>query len=177
MAKGSGDTRVSKWRGARAPITEDLYYEGGQRLNYFELPADKKKVIREEKDRIIDEMVKSLAGKKTVKMMISEKDYLEVQFTKPGITHFCNDAMVKLSGKYFSERSMKNIPDILEKAEFLPPAVTTRPGEHKGDGRVKWFYYKDKTGREVYFGVAFNKGIRAYEFYTVTETNPHDKKE
>ena len=54
--------------------------------------------------------------------------------------------------------------------------MSTRPGEHMKDGRIKWFYYEDKTGRGVYFGVAYNKNLGEHEFYTVTEENPHTKK-
>lgn len=50
---------------------------------------------------------------KSVTLQADNKDIL-VQFTKKGTEHVARDAMLTLSGKYMSRKSMINIDEILQ---------------------------------------------------------------
>lgn len=99
-------------------MIEDLYIYDGKRLNYGELPKENINKIKAEKKRIAKEVYKIVKDKR-VKQVIDNEQPIEICFTKKGVKHFCNDALLLLSGKYFSEDEMKLINYILEKAEYL----------------------------------------------------------
>jgi hypothetical protein len=78
--------------------------------------------------------------------------------------------MLTLSGKYMSRRSMINIDKILQQAEYIPTSHKLYKG--RNDGIEYFFKYKDKTGRNIYFKVAYDKSTNRngrYYLYSVTD--------
>ena len=147
-------------------MIEDLYIYDGKRLDYGELPADRQAMVKSEKKRIAKEVYEIVKDKK-VKQVIDNEQPIEICFTKKGVKHFCNDALLLLSGKYFSEDEMKLINYILEKAEYLESYHSLK--HLRSDGRDLWFTYKDKEGRGVYFKVSWSRYTKQYELYSVVE--------
>ena len=95
MPKGPGNTRVSTWRNG-------LYmHTAGNRQNFNRLPIPAKEAIVQEKKAVIRDMKAKLIGIKTPQIIDNGKQ-IEIEYTSKGISHFANDAMVVLSGKYFS---------------------------------------------------------------------------
>lgn len=165
MAKGAGDTRVSKWRAASAPLSADLYAYNGKRVEYGELPDYKKDEVKKTKKRIFNALLEKYQGAISKKEIDGGKE-VDVVFTKKGIDHLCNDAMIILSGKYFSENSMMRIKEIFDSSEYVPTShVNTK---ERDDKRSLWFSYKDKEGRGVYFKVAVGTSGQ-YEIHSVVD--------
>ena len=166
MAKASGSTRVSKWRPSGASVTADLYYFNGARREYNELPDDKKNAIKKEKADISRALYAKLKNTVTPQV-IDEGKPVEIHYTSRGLDHFANDAMLTLSGKYFSRSSMMRVNEILEKSTYVPtPHELTHP---RTDGRDLWFSYTDSEGRGVYFKVAWNNKMKIHELYSVKD--------
>ena len=171
MAKDSGHVRASRWakpvNGSREGEVEDLYFRDGRRVEYSQLTNDKKRIVKQEKKRIARELFQKLKNKKTPQI-IDNGETIEIYYTSKGLDHFCNDAMLNLSGKYFSESSMMRINEILEKSTYIP---TDHGKSHsRGDDREFWFTYEDAEGRGVYFKVAWQKSMKKYTLYSVVDT-------
>ena len=171
MAKGPGSTRTSRWPkavvGSNDGEIEDLYFRDGRRVEYDELSTAKKKLVKGEKKRIFKELYQKLQNTATPQV-IDNNERIEIYYTSKGLDHFCNDAMLTLSGKYFSRASMMKIDEILKKSTYLPgPHGLTHP---RTDGRDLWFSYQDADGRSVYFKVDWNKKLKKYELYSVVDS-------
>lgn len=161
MAKTAGSVRVSKWE-------NDIYHEGGKRKEYSELSADKQGVIRARLKVLQNAMYAKLSDK-TVKLRTDNSEIV-VGFTKKGTDHVARDLMLTLSGKYMSEKSMMNIDTILAQSAYVP--TSHKLYKNRKDGIEHFFRYKDKTGREVYFKVAYHSKRRdnkTYYLYSVTD--------
>ena len=165
MAKASGDTRVSRWRPTSAPLSEDLYYNNGKRVEYKELPIDKKDVVKKTAQRIAKAVRKKYQGS-TSEKVIDSNETITVEFTRKGIEHICNDALLTLSGKYFSEKSMMRIKEIFDSAEYVPTDHKDKKG--RKDKRFLWFTFKDTEGRNVYFKAALGSNGK-YEIHSVVD--------
>lgn len=141
MAKATGDTRASKhdW---------NPYHVNGERKEYFELPEAQKRTIQALVKTYANGMNEKLKDK-SVNLSTDEGD-IKVQFTKNGLEHVSRDAMINLSGKYFSKNSLYRINEILSQSNYVRTDKTT---EH-GHSIIKFFKYYDNDGRCVYFGVA-----------------------
>ena len=160
MAKTSGDTRASKW-------ADKLYYSGEVRKDYRKLPVEEKKRVIAEKKEVEKELLAKLRGT-TISKEIDNGENVEIRFTTDGIKHICNDAMVKLSGKYFSKYSMMRIDEIFKDSIYIPTSHKLK--KPRTDGRELWFSYKDNDGRGVYFKANFrNRKGGYYELYSITE--------
>lgn len=157
---------VSMWRPDGSPLSQDLYFANGIRVDYFQLPKEKKIIVRKKRDQIVLELFKRLKNK-TVAQVIDNNIPITIIFTRKGLEHFCRDAMMTLSGKYFSEKSMMRIDDILAQSTYIPTSHTLQ--HQRTDGRDLWFTYKDNEGKGVYFKVGWNKNIKKYEFYSVVD--------
>lgn len=122
MAKGAGDTRVSRWAkpiiGSREGEFKDLYFQDGRRVEYSDLPRKGMNAVKRAKKEVAAEMFQKLRNVRT-KQMIDNGEEIEIGYTKGGIDHFANDAMSTLSGKYFSESSMMRVNEILEKRNIF----------------------------------------------------------
>ncbi len=144
MAKTAGHVRASKWRG-------DIFTVNGTRREYKDLPLERqnavkslvKKVSKNVYNNVKDTSVSLNAGGKAIK----------VQFTKDGVDHFTRDAMLTLSGKYMSHRSMINVDQLLSASEYVPTSHALYKG--RKDGKELFFKYKDKTGRGIFFKIAY----------------------
>lgn len=164
MAKQSGSTRISHW-GSKGNYINDLYSKNGIRVEYGELDEHSKKKVKEKKNKLSKEVYQNLKDK-IVKQVIDNGVEIEIIFTSSGIDHFFNSAMLTLSGKYFSEKSMRNIDKILSEAEYIPTShELTKP---RTDGRNLWFVYK-AGGRDCYIKVDYNSQLKAYELYDVVD--------
>lgn len=125
-----------------------------------------KRAVKEEKKRISAQLFQKLKNVVTPQTIDGGKQ-IEIHYTHKGIDHFCNDAMLNLSGKYFSEQSMMRVNEILEKSTYVnTPHGLIHP---RTDGRELWFTYKDAEGRGVYFKVNWNRNLKGYEFYSVVD--------
>ena len=111
MAKASGNTRCSKWTSSNN-TEKRLYYHGDRRLEYNELTRNEKALVKEEKKKISKELYQKLKDKVTKQTIDNEKQ-ITIKYTSRGLDHFANDAMLTLSGKYFSKNSMMRINEIL----------------------------------------------------------------
>ena len=170
MAKWPGHTRVSRRAkpviGSRDGEIADLYFRDGYRVEYESLSTQQKQRVKYEKKRIAHELFSKLANV-TTPQTIDNGERIEIHYTSKGLDHFCNDAMLTLSGKYFSEASMMRVNEMLEKSTYVPtPHGLTHS---RNDDRELWFCYQDADGRGVYFKVDWNKHIKAYEFYSVAD--------
>ena len=166
MAKTSGSTRVSSWRGAGAPLSSDLYYHNGKRSEYSELSDTEKNAVKREKAAISKALYAKLKDTITPQV-IDNGERIEIAYTSKGLDHFANDAMLNLSGKYFSRDSMMRVNEILEKSTYLPtPHGLKHP---RTDGRNLWFSYTDADGRGVFFRVTYNSMLSKYELYSVVD--------
>jgi hypothetical protein len=93
----------------------------------------------------------------------TDKDEITVHFTKKATDHVARDAMMILSGKYMSKKTMINIDKILAKSEYVKnPNILTKS---RKDGKSLFFRYVDKTGRGIYFKVAYEKGQKDGKYY------------
>lgn len=167
MAKGSGDTRVSRWRASGAPLSADLYFHNGRRVEYSDLSDSEKAAVKKEKSAISKALYIKLKDVVTPQVVDAGRE-IEIAYTSKGLDHFTNDAMLTLSGKYFSRNTMMRINEILEKAKYIP---TEHGLSHpRSDGRNLWFSYTDSDGRGVYFKVTKNSRIGKYELYSVVDS-------
>lgn len=164
MAKGSGDTRVSTWRSDTS--NEWLYFQNGIRVEYSELDKYGKKLVKEAKKKVAKELYAKL--KDTVTTQVVDNNLIiKIKYSSHGLDHFANDAMLNLSGKYFSRNSMLNVDKILEKSAYIPS--DHKLSHPRTDGRDLWFSYKDSDGRGVYFKVCWNNKMNTYELYSVVD--------
>ncbi|MBO4692373.1 MAG: hypothetical protein J5604_06305 [Bacteroidales bacterium] len=143
---------------------EELYLRDGVWMNYFDLSPNEKLAVRQKKRELANEIFTMLKGT-IVNQVVDRQKKIEIHFTKKGINHFCNDAIITLSGRYLDENSMKKIDEILSKAMYLPTPHTL--SSSRNDGRILWFVYIDADRRGVYFKVCWNKNLKVYEFYSV----------
>lgn len=166
MAKGSGDTRASTWRG-------NPYSFGGKRQEFHDLPKIRQNAIYAFAKRVAKGMNDRLKNKSVT--LSTPDGNIEVGFTQKGCEHFARDAMAMLGGKYFSRRSMNKIDEILAKSTYY----NTEPAPDHGKGIISFFHYKDNDGRGVYFGIAHEpnqgRGIRHY-LYALTDTMDANKR-
>lgn len=126
----------------------------------------KEERVKKTAQRLSKEIRKKYQGQVSEKE-IDDNEKIEVYFTKKGIEHVVNDALLTLSGKYFSEKSMMRIKEIFDSAEYVPTSHgLTHP---RDDKRNLWFAYTDTEGRGVYFKVA--KGSNGhYEIHSAVDT-------
>lgn len=165
MGKGSGNIRISHW-GSVGNYTGDMYVRDGRRVEYSELTTKQKKVVKTKKSELAKELYASLKDV-TTPQVIDDNVSIDIHYTSKGLDHFANSAMLTLSGKYFSEKSMKDINNILSKSQYIP---TSHGLIHpRTDGRDLWFAYKDTDGRGVYFKIAWNSKLKFYELYDVVD--------
>ena len=143
---------------------EELYLKDGLWMNYYDLSQIDKLAVRRKKKELANEIY-TLLKDTIVNQVIDLQKKIEIHFTKKGIDHFCNDALITLSGRYLNEDSMKKIDEILSKAMYLPTPHTL--SSSRKDGRILWFVYKDTDKRGVYFKVCWNKNLKMYELYSV----------
>lgn len=156
MAKGAGGVRASKWSG-------DIYSIDGVRREYADLPEARKEFVRDECKRIGKAMAANLRDKSVVLDADGEK--IKVQFNAKGCEHIARDAMLTLSGKYFSESSMVHIDKILSQASYERTSHASTKGGR--GGRQLWFKYNDATGRGVHFKIAYNPNAGDRKYYTL----------
>jgi hypothetical protein len=144
MAKTAGHVRASKWKG-------DIFTVNGTRKEYYELPEARKKAVQSLAGKVSAIVYKNVQDK-SVNLNAGGKD-ITVQFTQGGIAHFTRDAMLTLSGKYMSHRSMINVDQLLSVSEYVPTSHALYKG--RKDGKELFFRYKDKTGRGIFFKIAY----------------------
>lgn len=144
MAKSAGHIRASKWENS-------IYHEGGVRKEYHELSEGRKTAVRAELKSVQAAMWANLQSK-ALTMKADDKEIV-VNFTKKGTDHVARDAMLILSGKYMSRKSMINIDTILQQSEYVPTSHKLYKG--RKDGIEYFFKYKDKQGRGIYFKIAY----------------------
>lgn len=144
MAKSAGHIRASKW-------DNSIYHEGGVRKEYGELSDARKAIVKAELKSVQAAMWGNLESKSVV--LKADGKEIRVGFTKSGTDHAARDAMLTLSGKYMSRKSMINIDTILRQSEYVPTTHELYKG--RKDGIEYFFKYKDKQGRGIYFKVAY----------------------
>ena len=140
MAKSAGHIRASKW-------DNSIYHEGGVRKEYGELSDARKAIVKAELKSVQAAMWGNLESKSVV--LKPDGKEIRVGFTKSGIDHAARDAMLTLSGKYMSRKSMINIDTILQQSEYVPTSHELYKG--RKDGIEYFFKYKDKQGRGIFF--------------------------
>ncbi len=145
MAKTSGDTRCSSHEG-------NPYNVNGKRLEYADLPPANKRSVVLLKDRFSKGMRERLRNK-TVELQADDHK-ITVGFNRRGLDHIAQDAMMKLSGKYFSKSSLYRLDEILAKSTYVPTSHALY--KDRKDGTELFFKYVDNDGRGVYFKVAYN---------------------
>lgn len=144
MAKSAGHIRASKW-------DNSIYHEGGVRKEYGELSDARKAIVKAELKSVQAAMWGNLESKSVV--LKADGKEIRVGFTKSGTDHAARDAMLTLSGKYMSRKSMINIDTILRQSEYVPTSHELYKG--RKDGIEYFFKYKDKQGRGIYFKIAY----------------------
>lgn len=144
MGKTAGSVRSSKWENS-------IYHEGGARKEYHELSKGRKAAVLAELKSVQTAMWANLQSK-SVTMTADGKDIM-VSFTKKGTDHVARDAMLTLSGKYMSRKSMINIDAILRQSEYVPTSHELYKGRF--DGIEYFFKFQDKQGRGIYFKVTY----------------------
>lgn len=125
-------------------------------------------VVRSICKNVAKDMWKNLADKSVA--LKADGAAIHVQFTRKGVEHVARDAMLVLSGKYMSRKSMVHIDKILEKAEYVP--TSHKVYKDRSDGKTMFFRYKDKDGRGIYFKVAKDYATSShgrYYLYSVVD--------
>jgi hypothetical protein len=159
MAKSAGHIRASKW-------DNSIYHEGGVRKEYGELSDARKAIVKAELKSVQAAMWGNLESKSVV--LKADGKEIRVGFTKSGTYHAARDAMLTLSGKYMSRKSMINIDTILQQSEYVPTSHELYKG--RKDGIEYFFKYKDKQGRGIYFKVAYEPAQgKKYYLRSVTD--------
>lgn len=156
MAKGSGNTRASKHEG-------NPYLVNGVRKEYWELPEAQKRTVLALQKTYSEGMRKRLVNKTVTKQ--ADGKTIQVGFNRESCEHLSRDAMLKLSGKYFSKDSLYRIDEIFDKATYLP--TTHKLYKNRTDGKKLFFKYTDNDGRGVIFKVAYNPTAGDRKFYTL----------
>lgn len=160
MAKSAGHIRASKW-------DNSIYHEGGVRKEYGELSDARKAIVKAELKSVQATMVAALGNKK-IKLKAGGED-IEVIFTKDGLEHAAQDAMLTLSGKYMSRKSMINIDEILKSSVYVEKQVPEKP---RKDKKEFFFAHTDTQGRQIFLKVAFDRTQSKkgrYYLYSVTD--------
>lgn len=160
MAKSAGHIRASKW-------DNSIYHEGGVRKEYGELSEARKAIVKAELKSVQATMVAAIGNKK-IKLNAGGEE-IEVVFTKAGLEHVARDAMLNLSGKYMSRKSMINIDEILRSSVYIEKQV---PKEPRKDKKEFFFAHTDTQGRQLFLKVAFDRATNKkgrYYLYTVTD--------
>lgn len=161
MAKTAGGVRNSRWRG-------DIYSVNGVRKEYHELPAARQSAVKALTRKVATAMYRNLVSKSVT--LDADGNRINVRFTKSGIDHVARDAMMMLSGKYMSRRSMVGIDKLLSESEYVP--TSHKIYKDRKDGKELFFRYKDKDGRGIYFKVAYDRKESKngrYYLYSVTD--------
>ncbi|GEM_PF-1483116 len=161
MAKTAGGIRNSKWHG-------DIYTVDGVRKEYYELNEERKMVVRSMSKDIAKEMWRNLKDKTVT--LGADGSKITVGFTKSGVDHVARDAMLTLSGKYMSPKTMRHVDRLLAKSEYVPTSHEDKKG--RNDGKMLFYRYKDKEGRGIYFKVTYeprNGGRKYYSLYSVSD--------
>lgn len=159
MAKPAGGIRNSKW-------DNDIYTVNGVRRECYELNEERKLLVRFICKKVAKEMWSNVSGK--LVSLDADGKSINVQFTRKGIDHVARDAMLMLSGKYMSRRSMKHIDRILAESKYVP--TTHQVYKDRNDGKTMFFRYKDNDGRGIYFKVAYDeKAEKKYILYSVVD--------
>ncbi len=162
MAKATGNNRNSGW-------ADNPYHVGGERKEYADLPDDRKDMIKAMSKRVAKNMWDNLKDKSVAQTVDGKK--IKIEFDHDGVKHVARDAMLTLSGKYMSRKSMVNINHILANASYIRTShVLSHP---RKDERQMWFKYKDNQGRGLYFSIAYTpKREKQYTLYSVTDVEP-----
>ena len=137
------------------------------RKEYDELSEGRKAAIRAELKRVQSEMWNNLR-EKSVTLSVEGED-INVVFTKDGTEHAARDAMMTLSGKYMSRKSMVNIDTILQSSKYVEKQVPLNP---RKDKKEFFFAHTDTQGRQIFFKVAFDRTQSKqgrYYLYSVTD--------
>lgn len=156
MAKESGDNRCSTWSG-------DPYTVDSVRLEYKDLPDDRKELIKQLQKRTEQEMWENLRDKSVT--LDAGGQTINVQFNRKDVNHIAKDALRTLSGKYFSRESMINIDKILASSKYVPTDHLLY--KERSDDRTMFFRYKDSQGRGVYFKVGYRSNPGDGKHYTL----------
>lgn len=156
MAKESGDNRCSTWEG-------NPYTVNGERLEYYQLPDDRKELIKQLQKRVEEDMWTNL--KHASVLVDADGVKINVQFNRNDVNHVAKDALRTLSGKYFSRESMIHIDRILASAEYVPTNHALY--KNRTDDRTMFFRYKDSQGRGVYFKVGYRANPGDGKHYTL----------
>ena len=161
MAKTAGNIRASKWDG-------DIYHENGVRKEYGGLSDGRKMAVRALYKELSGQMYDRL---KEVSVPLDAGGLnINVQFTRKGIEHVARDAMLTLSGKYMSRKSMLNIDQILAKSKYV--SIDHAIYKDRKDGKELFFRYIDSEGRGLYFKVSYERAQgnkKYYSLYSVTD--------
>lgn len=145
---------------------EELYLREGIRLEYHDLSEEEKNAVKKKKRKLAKEIY-LLLKEKIVNQVIDNNAKIEIHFTRSGINHFCNDVMLTLSGKYFTEESLKSVDTILSRSSYIP---TVHISNHsREDGRYLWFTYKDTDGIGIFFKVDKQTRSGLYELYSIVD--------
>ena len=139
MAKTSGSLRASFHEG-------NPYHIGTERHEYADLSPAQKRTVINLKNTYAKGMIKRLRDKKVILEADGKK--IEVGFNARGLEHVAQDAMIKLSGKYFSKNSLYRIDEILAKSTYIPSSHILY--KDRKDGIVLFYKYQDNEGRGAY---------------------------
>ncbi len=146
------------------------YTVKGVRYSYGELAIkfpNRAKQIRDKTREIAKEMTVILVGK-TVVQTIDNNKLIMIGFSSKNNKEFVRQAMLTLSGKYFTRKEMLGINRILSKAVYVP---TSHLNKHKGeDDKTLWFTYKDSTRSGIWFKVKRDmSGGGRYYLYSLSD--------
>lgn len=174
MGRQSGGLRVSR-RNFRSigrkydNFFRRAYIVDGERREYSELPDSQQSQINDTLKRIQRDMLNNLQNKSVI--LNADGREIRVGFTRKGVFHAARDAIIILGGKYFSPEELVHIDQILARAEYVP--TSHRLTKERKDNITMFFKYKDKTGKNVFFKVAYDPtaggGINYYLYSIVDQ--------
>ena len=151
------------WRRREISRYRSLYTENGRRYNYGGLSDRGKRRVQSEMKSVSSEMYKRLKSRSV--LLKTDTGRITVQFTHKNISHFVRDAMMTLGGRYLNRHDMVHIDGILSKAKYVKTSNLDIKGRR--DGKQLFFRYKDRTGRGVYFKVAYEPNNGERKYYTL----------
>ena len=141
-----------------------LYREGGQKKSYNNLSPLRKDLVKSASQEMGKMAFSNLKNKKV--SLKAGNETIEVGFTKKGTMHAVRDIMLTLSSENFSKNNILNLDGLLSRSK-LDRIENDR--KDRIDGKSLFYKYRDRTGKEVMFVVAYEKRKNSYYLYAVTQ--------
>ena len=91
---------------------------------------------------------------KTLQLKLNDERIITIAFPRKSVDHLVNEIMLKLSGGNFTEHNIIHIDEILRRSKYVPTSGELT--KERSDDIKGFFRYRDRTGKEVDFKIAYD---------------------